>query len=189
PVQLAPASPEVPQHDPKMLGMGGDEAVRTVAAEGSMSAAVDGVATTFTFLPFGSNVAAWSEHSGVARVVIAGAPTDRGFPMLRIVLENVRLDRLQLPASFAIGGGGKADAPRARIEYMREERKSWLAEAEGPAAGTVTLEGYTGKHVRGTFSATLTPRSSAFGPPIDVTNGRFDVALRLQGVEPGPAAP
>ena len=102
----------------------------------------------------------------------------------------MRLDRLQLPASFAIGGGGggKTDAPRARVEYIREERKSWLADAEGPAAGTVTLEGYTGKRVRGSFAVKLTPRSSAFGPPIEVTAGRFDIALRLQGVEPGPAA-
>lgn len=183
---------EIPQHDAKMMGADGEEPVRTVAAQGSMSAVLNGTSTSFTFLPYGSNVASWSEKTGVARLALSGAPSDRGVPMLRVVIENVRVDRLQLPATFAIGSGQAAgteprqDKPRPRMEYQLEERKSWLAGPDGDAVGAVTIESYAGKRVRGTFEAKLTPRSSAFGPPIDLTDGRFDIELRLQGIEPGP---
>ncbi|HWB73492.1 MAG TPA: hypothetical protein VG755_01025, partial [Nannocystaceae bacterium] len=144
----------------------------------------------FTFLPYGSNVASWSEKTGVARLALSGAPSDRGVPMLRVVIENVRIDRLQLPATFAIGSGDagepRPDTPRARMEYQLEERKTWHAGPEGEAVGAITIESYAGKRVRGTFNAKLTPRSTAFGPPIDLTDGRFDIELRLQGIEPGP---
>jgi hypothetical protein len=190
PVQLGQPEAQLPKHDPKMLGGGGEEAVHTVAAQGSMGALLNGVATSFTFLPFGSNVAAWSDKTSVARVALAGAPTDRGMPMLRVVLENVRLDQLKLPASFTIGGGdGKAGGPRPRIEYLLEQRKSWLAEPDGAAIGTITIESFAGKRVRGSFHATLTPRSTAFGPPIELTEGVFDIELRLQGIEPAASAP
>jgi hypothetical protein len=184
---------EIPHHDAKMLAPLGEEPVRTVAAQGSMSATLNGTATSFTFLPYGSNVASWSEKTGVARLAISGAPSDRGVPMLRIVIENVRVDRLQLPVTFAIGSGQPAgtaeprqDTPRARMEYQLEERKSWLGGPHGEAVGAITIESYTGKRVKGSFNAKLTPRSSAFGPPIEITEGRFDIELRLQGIEPGP---
>jgi hypothetical protein len=51
----------------------------------------------------------------------------------------------------------------------------------------VTIESYVGKQVKGTFAGKLVARSAAFGPPIDVTNGRFDVELRLNGAAPGPS--
>jgi hypothetical protein len=183
---------EIPDHDAKMLAPLGDEPMHTVAAQGSMSAVLNGTATSFTFLPYGSNVASWSEKTGVARLAISGAPSDRGVPMLRIVIENVRVDRLQLPVTFTVGSGQPAgaeprpDTPRPRMEYQLEERKSWLAGPDGDAVGAVTIESYTGKRVKGSFKAKLTPRSSAFGPPIELSDGRFDIELRLQGIEPGP---
>ncbi|HWB76913.1 MAG TPA: hypothetical protein VG755_18225, partial [Nannocystaceae bacterium] len=39
---------EIPQHDAKMMAVDGDAPVRTVAAQGSMSAALNGTATSFT---------------------------------------------------------------------------------------------------------------------------------------------
>lgn len=190
--KLADGKVEIPQHDAKLMGTEGEEQVRTVAAQGSMSAVLNGTSTSFTFLPYGSNVASWSEKTGVARLALSGAPSDRGVPMLRIVIENIRIDRLQLPATFAFGSGeaegaeARPDTPRARMEYQLEERKSWLAGPAGEAVGAITIESYAGKRVRGTFKGKLTPRSSVFGPPIDLTDGRFDIELRLQGIEPGP---
>jgi hypothetical protein len=184
---------EVPQHDSKMLASGDDEAVNTVAAQGSMSASLNGVATTFTFLPYGGNVASWSQKTGVARLALAGAPSDRGMPLLRLVIENVRIDQMQLPATFTIGSGQAAgsaeprtDTPRPRVEYVLEERKTWHGGPDGDAIGSVTIESYSGKRVKGSFKAKLTPRSSAFGPPIELGEGRFDIELRLQGIQPGP---
>ena len=191
-VKLERPTAEIPEHDAKMLAGGNDEAVNTVATQGSMSAALNGVATTFTFLPYGGNSASWSQKTGVARFALAGAPSDRGMPMLRLVIENVRIDQLKLPATFAIGSGQapgtepRTDTPRPRIEYVLEERKSWFGGPDGDAIGEVTIESYAGKRVKGSFAAKLTPRSSAFGPPIELTEGRFDIELRLQGIQPGP---
>ncbi len=194
-VKVEAPTAEMPQHDAKMLATGDDEAVHTVGAQGSMSATLGGASTSFTFLPFGSNVASWSEKTGVARLALAGAPSDRGLPLLRLVIENVRIDRLQLPATFPIGGGAsdegeaRQDTPRARIEYQTEPRKTWHGGPEGEAVGSVTIESYAGKRVQGKFTAKVTPKSTAFGPPIEITDGRFDIQLRLQGIEPGAEPP
>lgn len=168
-----------PNHDAASMA-GAEQQFLAVEAEGSMEASLNGVATKFEFMPTGSNVAIHKPDKGIARVSIGGAPTSKGLPLLEISLVDVRLDTLKLPFTLPVGGDdGK---PRASVEYSLTEQKVWHSEP----GGSVIIESYTGKRVKGTFSGKLVPRATAFGPPIELTGGRFEVELRLNGALPGP---
>jgi hypothetical protein len=228
-------------HDPAAMG-GGDVDAVVIETKGVIEATLNGTPTRFEFLPTGSNVAIVDEAHGVARVVVGGAPTDKGMPMLRLTLDGVRVDRLTLPASFTTVGPEAtpsdaktpdaktpdaktpdaktpdaktpdaktpdaktpdaktpdaktpdaktpdaktpdAKSPRVRLEYRMSEEKVWRS----VAGGSVTIDSYSGKRVKGTFAGKLEPKASAFGPPIELTAGTFDVELRLNGAAPGPA--
>lgn len=171
-----------PHHDPAAMGDGG-EATTVIETKGGIEATLNGTPTRFEFLPTGSNVAIVDEAHGIARVAVGGAPTDKGLPMLRLSLDGVRLDRLTLPASFTTVGPDETKAPKVRLEYRMNDDKLWRS----VAGGTVTIDGWAGKRVRGTFRGKLEPKSAAFGPPIEITAGTFDVELRLNGAAPGPA--
>jgi hypothetical protein len=195
------AKMEVPEH--KGIDMTSDPKPMIVTTKGSVTAALNGHPKTFGTLPVGGNAAVWTPNTRVARVLLGGSEDDSGFPALRIVLEGVRLDTLALPATFTFGKQPSAksfvrsDDPevplaplRPRIVFEIAARKIWESDPEGPEVGSVTIESFDGKRIAGTFSAKLKPRSAAFGPPVDITNGKFDVELRLNGVAPGkPAAP
>lgn len=190
---------DVPEHS--AAAMAESDKPQIVTTKGSLSATLNGHPLQFGTLPIGANAAVWAPSTRVARVTIGGSDGDAEFPALRLVLEGVRLDTLELPATFTIGpnaGEAKASsdpqrpvAPaRARILYEIEARKIWEAGPDRGGSGTVTIEAFEGKRVRGTFSGKLEPRSSAFGPPIDLTNGQFEVDVRLNGIEPRkPAGP
>ena len=194
------AKVEIPEH--KGVDMTSDPKPMLVTTKGTVTATLNGHPTTFGTLPVGGNAAVWTPATRMARVLVGGSEDDRGFPAVRIVLEGVRLDTLTLPATFTFGR--KADAKpfvrsddpevpvaevRPRIVFEIEARKIWESDPDGPEVGSVTIESFDGKRVAGTFSAKLKPRSVAFGPPLDITDGKFDVELRLNGVAPGkPAA-
>jgi hypothetical protein len=175
---------------------------KLVTTKGSLRATLNGHAKEFATLPIGGNAAIWAPSTRVARVLVGGSETESGFPALRLVLEGVRLDTLALPATFSLGKppGTKAHVrstdpqvpiaePRPRLVYEIEARKIWETDPEGPVVGTITLESFDGKRLTGSFSANVKPRSVAFGPPITIENGRFEIDLRLNGVAPGkPAA-
>lgn len=175
----------IPHHDPAAMG-GAENEIAFVEATGFIEATMSGVPMRFEFLPTGSNVAIVDLEHDVARVNLGGAPTDKGIPLLRVSLDGVRIDRLTLPASFTTVGPDAppgAKTPKVRLEYRITDDKIWRS----VAGGTVTIDSYSGKRVRGTFQGKLEPKSTAFGPPIEVTAGTFDVELRLKGAAPGPA--
>lgn len=193
------AKVEIPEHG--AIDMKATAKPMIVTTKGTVSATLNGHPKTFRTLPVGANAATWVPLSRVARVLIGGSEGEDAFPALRIVLEGVRLDTLALPATFTFGKtqGAKpferSDDPevpiaatRPRIVFEIEARKIWESDPEGPEVGSVTIESFDGKRIAGTFSAKLKPRSVAFGPPLDITDGKFDVELRLNGVAPGKSA-
>ncbi|MFO0631227.1 MAG: hypothetical protein U0168_00090 [Nannocystaceae bacterium] len=166
-----------------------DTSARTISREGTMSAKLNGRAQDFLFLPPGSNAAIANEERGVARILVGGAPTDSGRPMLRIVLEGARLDRLKLPATFSVPTEVATkrttlEPPPLRMEYELAERKVWIAQP----GTTVVLESFDGTRLAGRFHGTLNARSAVMGPPITIEDGRFDIAVRLSGISPTPSA-
>jgi hypothetical protein len=167
-----------PKHDPAAMGDGGERVA--VTAKGSMEASLNGVVTKLAFMPPGANAAIVKPDKKIARVKIGGAASDRGLPMLELTLDGVHLHELKLPATLTIAAG-EAE-PMARIQYSVTEQKVW----ESVPGGTITIDSYSGSRVQGSFAAMLEPRSPAFGPAIEVKNGRFDVELRLNGATPGP---
>ncbi len=177
---MKPGEVNAPHHDAAAMASA-EEELLSVETKGSIEAALNGTVTKFEFLPTGSNVAIFKPDTGVARVAIGGAPTATGMPLLKLSLDGVQLDKLVLPATLEVVAGTPPAGASARVEYMLTEQKLWQAQP----GGRVTIESYTGKRVQGTFAAKLDPRSTAFGPPIEVTNGRFDVELRLNGAAPG----
>lgn len=175
--------PTIPAHDPERMKEL-DASAQTISQPGSMSAKLGNSVTTFRLLPPGSNAAILNEGRGIARVMIGGSPKDGGRPFLRIVLEPLRLDNLQFPATFELTDPPTKGAPEVRVEYAFADDKVWLAQP-----GTkVTLEGFDGKRLRGRFEGRLAARSSVMGPPIDITDGRFDIELRLNVTAPGATA-
>jgi len=191
---------EIPEHS--AAAMSETPKPQLVTTKGSLRATLNGHATHFDSLPVGGNAAIWAPTTRVARVVVGGSEGDSGFPALRLVLEGVRLDTLTLPATFSLGKapGTKTFVrspdpevpvaePRPRLMYEIEARKIWETDPEGPVVGTITLESFDGKRLTGSFSANVKPRSVAFGPPITIEDGHFEIDLRLNGVAPGkPAA-
>lgn len=173
---------DAPHHDAASMAGSADQFL-VVQAKGSLTASLNGIVTPFEFLPTGSNAAILKEDKGIARVSIGGAPTPNMSTTLAISLEGVRLDRLTLPATLTTTGADAEDGSRVRIEYMIGEQKTWVSEP----GGSIVIESYAGKRVTGTFAGKLVARSAAFGPPIDVADGRFDVELRLNGAPPGPS--
>ncbi len=173
---------DAPHHDPASMA-GSEDQFLVVQTKGSLSATLNGVVTRFEFLPTGANAAILKEDKGIARVSIGGAPTSKASTMIELSLEGVRLDQLTLPATIPTAAGEEKAGPRARIDYTIGEQKRWRSEA----GGTVVIESYVGKRVTGTFAGKLVPRTAAFGPPIDVTDGNFNVELRLNGAPPGPS--
>ncbi len=174
----------VPKHDVTEMAKA-DAVAPKVGASGTFTASLDGAPRQFAFLPTGLNAATWVQDTNVARVQI-GAVADAGhdYPYIRIVLEGARLDQLELPKTFAFTDTKTADGVHASITYEIADRKVWNADTAAGEAGSVTLESFQGERVTGSFAAKLAPRSSAFGPPIAITEGKFAVDLRLRGVAP-----
>jgi hypothetical protein len=193
------AKTEIPEHTAAMME---DSPPPTlVTTKGSLRATLNGHTTHFDTLPVGGNAAVWAANTRVARVVVGGSAGTDAFPALRLVLEGVRLDTLELPAKFELGkpAGAKAfvrsedpqvpiAAPRPRLVYEIEARKIWETDPDGPVVGSITLESFVGNRLTGTFQANVKPRSVAFGPPLEITDGQFEIDLRLNGVAPRGAA-
>jgi len=194
------AKTDIPEH--AAAQMSETEKPMLVTTTGSMRATLNGHQETFATLPVGGNAAIWAPDTRVARVILGGSEDDSGFPALRLVLEGVRLDTLKLPATFSLGRepGTKTHVrstdpevpiaePRPRLMYEIEARKIWETDPEGPVVGSITLQSFDGKRLTGSFHAEVKPRSVAFGPPLKIEDGQFEIDLRLNGVAPGkPAA-
>ncbi|HET6585486.1 MAG TPA: hypothetical protein VFG69_18635 [Nannocystaceae bacterium] len=190
----------VPEHS--AADMKARDVPRVATTTGTLQATLNGHPQNFDTLTIGANAAVWAPSTRVARVMIGGSQGTEQFPALRVVLEGVRLDTLELPATFSLGRPADAKlavvpddaehprtAPRPRIVYEIEARKIWETDPEGPLVGSVTIESFDGGRITGTFAAKLEPRSAAFGPPIDITAGTFAIDLRLNGITPRAAVP
>jgi hypothetical protein len=179
----------VPDHGPEVMA-GNREMRRTKSTEGVIEAMIDGDHVQHGFLPYGMNAAIASEETGVARLILAGSPTDAGYPALHLRFEGLRLDQVDLPKTFTNrnapgkpGRGPKVVFPK--VEYHETEQIVFEAEPEREDAFEVTLESFEGDTVRGTFEATLHPRVQHFGAPKRIERGRFEVMVRRSGIEPG----
>lgn len=149
------------------------------SASGSMTAKIDGKAVTFPFLPYGTNALIDVPERGIARVWLSGALEASGFPTLRISLEHVRLETLALPIDLSAAASAKPPA-EIEIRYSTDDRRSWHSRSDAPEGERphVRIESFDGTTVRGTFAATLQPKSKAFGGPMRIEDGRFALSLR-----------
>jgi hypothetical protein len=156
------------------------------AASGSIEAKLDGKPFTFTFLSYGRNALIDLPERGVARVTLAGAVEQSGFPSLRIALEHLRLDGLALPVELPGPGGGTSPV-QVDMRYEPDNRRTWHNRPDAPEAerARVRIESFDGTTVVGSFSATLQPKAKSFGPPIRVEDGRFSVTLRRHDAKAG----
>ena len=183
----------VPNHGPEVMA-GTHEMRRTKTAEGTMDAMIDEQHVELGFLPYGMNAAIASEATGVSRLTLVGSPTDAGYPALHLEFEGVRLDELELPKAFAperdAGKTKKKPEPLPKVLWFETEQIVFAADPtreEDPFE--ITIESYEGNVVQGSFTAVVHPRAAHFGKPKRIERGRFEVALRLSGVELGkPAA-
>lgn len=182
----------VPNHGPEVMA-GTQEKRRTVSAEGIIEAMIDGQHAEHTFLPFGMNAAIASEETGVARLTLVGSPTDAGYPALHLQFEGLRLDEVELPKTFEVVHDKAKKRPSKpakkdvvpKILYYESERIVFETDPTREDGGfEITVESFEGKTVRGTFKGTLYPRVEHFGEPKTIDRGRFEVSLRLSGIEP-----
>jgi hypothetical protein len=187
----------VPNHGPEVMA-GTHEMRRTNSAEGVIEMMLDGAHVEQTFLPYGMNAAVASEKTGVSRLTLAGSPTDAGYPALHLKFEGLRLDQIELPKTFTRTPAGakkrkRKAAPETKLPkilYYETEKIVFEADPEHEdEAFEITIDAFEGNVVSGTFEATLHPRVAHFGEPKRIERGRFEVALRLSGVEPGPSRP
>lgn len=180
----------VPSHAAAMRS-GEQQQRRTETATGSIEAMIGGEHHEFRFLPYGKNAAIYAEDTGVARIVLAGSEGRDGYPALHLVLENVRLDRIEkLPATFGYTDQDGDRDVMAKIRYLEDDRITWASAAEATRAGKnqVTIESIEGSTIRGTFEGVVVPPAKRFGEPKPIERGRFEVTVRLSGIEPAPVA-
>lgn len=178
-----------PHHSPEMLRTDPTK-LRKVSTQGKLDADISGQRKHFDFFPPGANVAVHSEETGVSRINITAAENDSGFPRLSIVLQNVRLDELEFPATFTAAAPENERAPKLTVKLHRDESRWWENATQDEAAEqtTVTLTGFEGKTLRGKLDAVLQPRTEGMGEPARISGAEFETQLRLKGIKPGKTA-
>jgi hypothetical protein len=174
----------VPNHSPADMSGDADKR-RTETAKGTLEAVIDGQHHEFRHLPYGKNAAIHDDETGVSRIVLAGSDGSDGYPAVHIVLENVRFDALgELPATFTPRGDASTQKPRAKIRFLRDARFEWQTDPKASEDANVTIESVEANVVRGTFEGKVVPVGERLGEPKTIERGRFEVTLRLSGVEP-----
>lgn len=198
PTEVADEPAQADPHGPGGPAMPVD--VRAVrAAKGTMEMTVDGTPQRLEFLPFGRNSAVWSPDNKVARINLGGSESDKGLPALSMVLLGHKLDELDLPQTFTSSPQGRADpsareAPAERGAEQKLFRMTWQVgekrlyrSRDSDAGNKLILEEYKDGRLKGSFEGTLVFGNAKAEKPLQV-RGSFDVALRLNGVEPNRVA-
>jgi hypothetical protein len=195
PVAVAPAPPdakaadgpaEADPHGPGGPSMGNDTR-GTRAAKGIMEMTIDGTPQRIEFLPFGRNSAVWAPDTKVARINLGGSESDKGLPALSMVLLGHKLDELELPRTFtSVPNARGASQELFRMTWQVGEKRLYRS-VDGDTANKLTLEEYKDGRLKGSFEGTLVFGNAKAEKPLQV-QGSFDVALRLNGVEPNRVA-
>ncbi|MEM9458252.1 MAG: hypothetical protein AAGF11_29015 [Myxococcota bacterium] len=173
----------LPPDDPHAAPPPGETTeVPLLSAPGTFDVTVEGRLSHYARIPRGQNRALVIPDKKVARVSIAGALSDDGWPNVRIILENFRPDEAKYPVTLS---STAKKGPRASVRYYLSEKQVYRVDHEKNAKAEVTLEAYEGKTLRGSFTSTLAPTAAGLGKPLPVS-GKFSVELVLSGVEPGP---
>lgn len=161
-----------------------NEAPVLVSAPGTFDLTVDGKQEHYKRIPRGQNRAVALPDQKVARVSIAGALSDEGWPNIRITLEHFRPDEAEYPQTFSSATKGEVEIS---ARYQVSENRVYQIDHDKGADLEVTLDRYEGKNLSGSFSGKLAPTAAGLGDPIEVS-GKFTVELGLRNVEPGPTA-
>ncbi len=172
----------VPNHSPDKLMDPGKP--RRVTMKGTMEADLSGRKQHFVFFPRGENAAVYYEKTGVSWLKINGAISDEGTPSLSLSLEPLKLDDLELPATF-IAKPGKDGEPVLHAEYDMGVDQRWDSKVESDDPMRVTFERLEDRTLHGTFEGTLMPKPPNASDPVKVTRGTFAVELRLTNIERG----
>ncbi len=185
--RLNPERIPAPDHSPQDL-MGPGKAHKRRAA-GSMTAKIHGEVMHFDTLPYGMNAAVVIPDKDIARVTLSGNAGEAPFPSLRLTLTPVDLGTIELPATLPAEPRRK-NADQIAIRFMPAGGKVWETRPMDTVAGKneVVLESFEGKTLRGTFRGVLHPKDGVSGDPISVEDGKFEIELRLRGVEAATAS-
>ena len=181
-----PSRPVTPPHDPHAIAKAKDDQPPPPVLDdsvGTFDVTVDGTLTHFLRIPRGQNRAVAVPDAGVARVSVAAAEGHDGWPHLRIVLEGLKLDAVQLPLTLPSDAEDVKDVT-VSARYQVNDNRIYTEEGAGLK---VTLESFVGSRLRGSFEGTLAPTAAGLGEPIPIS-GQFEVELGLRGVAPGPYA-
>ncbi len=181
----------VPNHSPDKMTDPGKP--RRVTMKGTMEADLSGRKQHFVFFPRGENAAVYYAETGVSWLKIRGALSDEGTPSFSMKLEPLKLDDLELPATF-VAGEAKDGAPALHVEYEMGVDAVWTADALSPSENPmqdpmrVTFERFEDRTLHGTFEGTLMPKAPNTSEPVKVARGTFAIELRLTNVERGEKA-
>lgn len=176
---------QAPHHSPQEMAEAPVK-VRKVTASGKVEADIRGERRHYTFLPAGMNMAAHNAETGISRITLTAAEDESGYPKLVLRLDNVKLDELELPATFTAESSKKDGAPQLSVKLYRDDTRWWEAPTQGDAAKQtkVTIAEREDKTVRGTFEGFLEPRIEDLGEPVQLQNGTFEIELKHLGVSP-----
>jgi hypothetical protein len=158
---------------------------------GKMSAKFPDKVRHFEYFAPGENAATYAAATDVGRLLLAGAETEDGFPLLEIRISNVRLDTLELPVTFPLDARTKKTFPRVggedpelSIRYYIDRARFWRLDPRDTLAGKnrVTLDSFAAGKLRGTLQARLVPNRDGMGEVLEITDGAFEIEPRLRGI-------
>lgn len=175
----------LPPNDPHAAPSPSEDAETPLlmSAPGTFDVTVEGRLSHYRRIPVGQNRAVALPDDNVARVSVAGALNDEGFPNIRITLEDFRPDQATYPATLS---SKATEGPRVSVRYQFTEKRLYKTDHDKGAEVEVKVDGYEGKTIRGSFKGKVAPTAAGLGDPIAVS-GEFSVELALRNVEPGPA--
>lgn len=179
----------VPNHSAEVMSDPGKP--RRVTMKGTMEADLSGRRQHFVFFPRGDNAAVHYPETGVSWVKLQGALSEDGSPSLSFTLDPLKLDTLELPATFIAGAARKGE-PGLIVTYEMGRTDQWSSVLDSEQPMRITLDSLTDRTLSGTFEGTLAPKPPGKNAPVKIERGTFSVELRLtniaRGKKPGEAA-
>lgn len=172
----------VPNHSPEVMKDPGKP--RRVTMKGSMEADLSGKRQHFVFFPRGDNAAVHYPDTGVSWVKLRGALNEDGSPSLAFTLDPLKLDTLELPATF-IAGTAKKGKPGLVATYEMGSTDQWTSEVQSEQPMRITIDSLTDRTLTGTFEGTLAPKPPSKNEPVRFERGTFSVEVRLTNIARG----
>jgi len=153
-----------------LLACGSDSPSGTDEDDGDGNPIVAPITATINGVAFGTTAQTLSNYNGSSHTyILTGAESATGRAI------NLTLGDIAAPGTYSIG----TSLP-LRLASTSSGTSAWITPLDQtPAVGTVTVSIATPTRIKGTFSFTAVPSSTAPGTTGNavVTNGQFDVTI------------